>query len=104
VTHLWDPAAVRRPSRQSLLDVLSGLDLEGLHVGGPDRSEVTLVERRDLRFTQALGESDDARIDDAEREICIARLQLAAAGRPSRRTRPAARPAGHPSRNRRRTE
>jgi hypothetical protein len=50
-------------------------------MGGPDRSEVALVECRDLRLDQPLRECDDAGIDDSEREIRIAGLQLAAAGK-----------------------
>ncbi len=49
-------------------------------MGGPDRAEMALVQRRNLRLGQALGECDDAGIDDAEGKILVARLQLAAAG------------------------
>ena len=48
-------------------------------MGWPHRSKVALVERRDFRFAQALGERHDAGIDDPEREVRVASLQLAAA-------------------------
>jgi hypothetical protein len=50
-------------------------------MGGPHRSNMALVERRDLRLAQALGERHEAGIDDSEREIGRASLQLAAAGK-----------------------
>ena len=48
-------------------------------MGRPQRSKVTLVERRDLRLGQTLGERHDAGIDDPEREVRVQSLQLAAA-------------------------
>jgi len=45
----------------------------------PHRSKVALVERRDFRFAQALGQRHDAGIDDPEREVRVASLQLTAA-------------------------
>ena len=56
-------------------------------MGRPHRSKVTLIERRDLWLPQALGQCDDAGIDDAEREVGISRLQLAAAGKVGARWR-----------------
>jgi len=50
-------------------------------MGRPHRSEVALVERRDLRLAQALGERDNTGVDDAEHEIHVASLELAAAGK-----------------------
>ena len=41
-------------------------------------SKVALVERRDLGLVETLGECHDAGIDDSEREVCVAILQLAA--------------------------
>jgi hypothetical protein len=41
-------------------------------------SKVALVERRDLGLAEALSECHDAGIDDTEREVCVASLQLAA--------------------------
>jgi hypothetical protein len=48
-------------------------------MGRPHRSKVALVERRDFRFAQALGQRHDAGIDDPEREVRVASLQLTAA-------------------------
>jgi len=56
-------------------------------MGWPHRSKVALVERRDFRFAQALGERHDAGIDDPEREIRVACLQFAAAGKIGARRR-----------------
>ena len=49
-------------------------------MGGPHGPEVALVERRDLRLAQTLGKGHDACIDNTEREIRVAGLELAAAG------------------------
>lgn len=54
---------------------------------GPDGSKVTLVECRNLRLGKPFGEGDDAGINDAEREISVACLQLAAPGQISVRRR-----------------
>jgi hypothetical protein len=61
--------------------------LKCLDMGRPNGSKVTLVERRDLRLGQALGERHDAGIDDPEREICVPSLQLAASGKIGARRR-----------------
>lgn len=52
-------------------------------MGGPDSSKVALVECRDLWFAKPLRERNDAGIDDAERKIDVASLQLAASGKVS---------------------
>ncbi len=54
---------------------------EYVDMGRPYRPKVALIECRDLRLAQALGERDDAGIDDTEREIGVASLQFAAAGK-----------------------
>jgi len=48
-------------------------------MGRPHRSKAAPVERRDSRFAHALGERHDAGVDDPEREVRVASLQLAAA-------------------------
>ena len=61
--------------------------LKRLDMGRPHRSKVALVERRDLRLGEALGERHDAGIDDPEREVRMPGLQLAAAGQIDARRR-----------------
>jgi len=53
-------------------------DLKRLDVAWAHGSKVALVERRDLGLAEALGECHDAGVDDPEREVCVASLQLAA--------------------------
>ena len=56
-------------------------------MGWAHRSKVVLVEGRDLRLTDALGESHDACIHHAECQVSVASLQLAAPGQVSARWR-----------------
>ncbi len=56
-------------------------------MGRPHRAKVALVQRRDLRLGQALGERHDAGIDDPEREVRVPSLQFAAAGKIGARRR-----------------
>ena len=56
-------------------------------MGRPHGAEVALVEGRDLRLGEALGERHDAGIDDPEREVRVPRLQFAAAGKIGARRR-----------------
>jgi hypothetical protein len=48
-------------------------------VGRSDCPKVTLIESRHLGLPEPLGERDDPGIDDAETEIGVASLELAAA-------------------------
>jgi len=48
-------------------------------MAGPHRCEVPVIERRDLRLFEALDQGEEARIDDAHREIGVVALQLEAA-------------------------
>jgi hypothetical protein len=58
---------------------LVGKKPERVHVCRAERGEVPVIERRDLLFGETLDERDDARVDDAQGEVAIRVLELAAA-------------------------